>query len=220
MLLSQTLLEICAFSTQAAITAINAGADRIELCANPELDGISPPFSWYAQLPGLHYNKLAIMVRPRGGNFVYSDEEISQMEQEIILLRHEIQPAAVVFGALTADNDVDEVTCKRLVQAAQGMEVVFHRAFDQLADPLSGLQKVIDCGFHRILCGLPMDKLLELKAEASGRIVIMPGGGIRSANIKTFMDAGFEEIHTSARLYDAVQPDEAELRLLIEMIKK
>ena len=212
------IAEICAFTAEAAIMALNAGAPRIELCVAPEQDGISPPESWFQIIPPQHHAKLAVMVRPRGGSFCMSAPEIAQMESEIIRLRTHKQAGALVFGLLTPENEIDVPACQRLITAAASLPCVFHRAFDIVPNPEKSLQTLIDLGFTRLLCGLPLPELVKLKEIAGGRITIMPGGGVRLHNVKTFLDAGFTEIHSSAR-NGSLLPDSNELKHIIATCK-
>lgn len=212
------IAEICVFTAEAAILAIEAGASRIELCDSPEQDGISPPESWFQTIPAHHHAKLAVMVRPRGGSFCMSATEVDQMEQEIIRLRTHKQAGAVVFGLLTPENVIDVPACQRLLTAAKSLPCVFHRAFDNVPNPEKSLQTLIDLGFTRLLCGLPLPKLISLNVIADGRITIMPGGGVRSYNVKSFLDAGFTEIHSSAR-NGGLLPDPNELKYIIATCK-
>ncbi|MFM7764029.1 MAG: copper homeostasis protein CutC [Sphingomonadales bacterium] len=212
------IAEICAFSAEAAIMALSAGAPRIELCDAPEKDGISPPESWFQIIPAQNHAELAVMVRPRGGSFCMSDSEVEIMEQEIIRLRTQKQAGAVVFGLLTPENEIDVPACKKLIKAAADLPCVFHRAFDIVPHPEKSLQILINLGFQRLLCGLPLTNLIKLKEIANGRITIMPGGGVRSHNVKSFLDAGFTEIHSSARA-GGLLPDPNELKHIIAACK-
>ena len=212
------IAEICAFSTEAANIALNAGAPRIELCDAPEKDGISPPESWFRQIPAHYHAQLAVMVRPRGGSFCMPGSEVEIMEQEIIRLRTQQQAGAVVFGLLTPENEIDVPACKKLLKAAGDLPCVFHRAFDIVSHPEKSLQTFIDLGFQRLLCGLPLPELIKLKEIANGHITIMPGGGVRSHNVQSFLDAGFTEIHSSARA-GGLLPDSNELKHIIAACK-
>lgn len=212
------IAEICAFTTEAAIMALNAGAHRIELCDAPDQDGISPPESWFYEIPAHFHPQLAVMVRPCGGSFCMSESEITQMEAEIIRLRTQQQAGAVVFGVLTPDNEIDVPACQRLLTAAESLPCVFHRAFDIVPDPEKSLQTLIDLGFTRLLCGLPLSELIHLNSIADGRITIMPGGGVRSHNLQSFLDAGFTEVHSSARK-GGLLPDPNELKHIIAACK-
>jgi copper homeostasis protein len=213
------IAEICAFTPEAAMMALEAGAHRIELCDAPEQDGISPPDSWFQIIPYHYHARLAVMVRPRGGSFCMSAPEIAQMETEIIRLRTQQQAGAVVFGVLTPDNEIDESACQRLLTAAESLPCVFHRAFDIVPNPEKSLQTLIDLGFTRLLCGLPLPELVKLKEIADGSITIMPGGGVRSHNVQSFLDAGFTEVHSSAR-NGGLLPDSHELKHIIATCKE
>lgn len=208
------IAEICAFSTEAANIALNAGAFRIELCDAPEKDGISPPESWFRQIPAHYHAQLAVMVRPRGGSFCMSGSEVEIMEQEIVRLRTQKQAGALVFGLLTPESEIDEPACQHLLKAAGELLCVFHRAFDFVPNPEKSLQTLIDLGFKRLLCSLPLPDLIKLSHIADGRITIMPGGGVRSHNVQDFLDAGFTEIHSSARA-GGLLPDSNELKHII-----
>jgi copper homeostasis protein len=212
------IAEICAFTPEAAILALDAGAPRIELCDAPEQDGISPPESWFYEIPAHFHPQLAVMVRPRGGSFCMSESEIAQMEAEIIRLRTHKQAGALVFGLLTPNNEIDVPACQRLLTAAESLPCVFHRAFDIVPNPEKSLQTLIDLGFTRLLCGLPLPELLNLKEITGGRISIMPGGGVRSHNVQSFLDAGFTEVHSSAR-NGGLLPDPNELKHIIAACK-
>jgi copper homeostasis protein len=159
------------------------------------------------------------MVRPDGGGFVYSPFQLDQMLASITWLRENALAGALVFGALTAEGEVDCVACRRLIEAARGLPCVFHRAFEQLRDHRQGLADLIDCGFQRLLCGLSLPQLVALKSLAGERLTIMPGGGIRSHNVGGYLAAGFTEIHSSARLHDPCVPDESELARLIACLR-
>ena len=213
------LLEICAFTPDAAMAALQAGAHRVELCAAPEMDGISPPDSWFQEIPTSMHPQLAFMVRPRGGSFCMTDEEINLMEVEIQQVAANNRAGAVVFGLLTPTGEIDVPACRRLVKTAAGLQTVFHRAFDVVANKSEALEILIECGFDRLLCGLPLIELIALKDQAAGRICIMPGGGIRSHNIHAYLQAGFTEIHSSARIH-GLNPDAEEIRKLIEACVK
>jgi len=214
------ILEICAYSPSAARQAWCAGADRVELCDSPSAGGISPPSGWFSEFSPADRQRLVVMVRPDGGGFVYSAFQLDQMIASITWLRENAMAGAVVFGALTADGEVDCVACRRLIQAAQGLPCVFHRAFEQVRDHRQGLADLIDCGFQRLLCGLSLPQLVALKSLAGERLTIMPGGGIRSHNMSAYLAAGFTEIHSSARLHAPCLPDESELAKLVHCVRQ
>jgi copper homeostasis protein len=216
------VLEICAYSISAAQMALDAGADRVELCAAPESDGVSPPFEWIAELPLEHQSRLAVMLRPRAGDFVYQRNELDTMETELNRLCTQTPVQALVFGVLNTDGTVNAGACAHLVRAARNKnkQSVFHRAIEQTLNPFKALETIIECGFDRVLCGFEISLLLELRELAAGRIVIMPGGGVRSYNAMQYLQLGFTEIHSSARSPESGHlPDICELKALIDLVK-
>jgi copper homeostasis protein len=235
------LLEICAFNLPAALAAQGAGADRIEFCAGPGEGGLTPS----AGLIRTAREKLQIpvypIIRPREGDFLYSEEEFSVMLRDVELCRG-LGCDGVVIGMLLADGRVDEVRCGRLVETAYPMGVTFHRAFDRAADPFVALETIIRMGCERILTSgqRPVamegaELLRELVREADERIVIMPGSGVRASNIAELAaKTGAVEFHTTARValpsrmefvnsamqedLSMVMPSEEEIRRLKEII--
>jgi copper homeostasis protein len=235
------LLEICAFNLPAALAAQRAGADRIEFCAGPEEGGLMPS----AGLIRTAREKLQIpvypIIRPREGDFLYSEEEFSVMLRDVELCRG-LGCDGVVIGMLLADGRVDEARCGRLVETAYPMGVTFHRAFDRAADPFVALETIIRIGCERILTSgqRPVamegaELLRELVREADERIVIMPGSGVRASNVAELAaKTGVVEFHTTARVRLAsamefvngamqedlsmVMPSEEEIRRLKEII--
>jgi copper homeostasis protein len=235
------LLEICAFNLAAALAAQRVGADRIELCAGPEEGGVTPS-------PGLirtAREKLRIplypIIRPREGDFLYSEEEFRVMLRDVEWCK-EIGCDGVVIGMLLADGSVDQSRCARLVEKAYPMGVTFHRAFDRAANPFEALEAVIGIGCERILTSgqrpVAMEGfqlIYELIREADERIVIMPGSGVRSGNVAELVSrTGAVEVHTSARVTQrsamefvngamqedltTVMPSEEEIRRIKEII--
>lgn len=200
-------IEICANSVESAIKAQEGGAYRVELCAGIPEGGTTPPFGDMRMARQmLHQTKLHVIIRPRGGDFLYSP-----LEQEIML--HDIKVArqlgadGVVFGCLTAEGDVDMVAMKKLMNAVGNMNVTFHRAFDMCKDPFKALEQIIELGCTRILTsgqesnavkGIPL--LKELVKQADGRIIIMPGCGVNPENIKQIAEeTNATEFHFSGR---------------------
>lgn len=200
-------IEICANSVESALKAQEGGAYRVELCAGIPEGGTTPPFGdmrMARQL--LQQTKLHVIIRPRGGDFLYSP-----LEQEIML--HDIKVArqlgadGVVFGCLTAEGDVDMVAMKKMMNAVGDMNVTFHRAFDMCRNPKEALEQIIELGCSRILTsgqeanavkGIPL--LKELVEQADGRIIIMPGCGVNPSNIRQIAEAtGATEFHFSGR---------------------
>jgi len=146
------------------------------------------------------------IIRPRGGDFLYSDTEYQIMKQDVLIAK-ELGFKGVVIGLLKSDGSIDKIRTAELVALAQPMQVTFHRAFDRCVDPIQGLEDIIATGCHRILTSgqvpnvanaLPLIK--QLVDQANGRIIIMPGSGVRANNInEILMQTGVVEIHSSAR---------------------
>ena len=200
------ILEICAGSVESAIAARNGGAQRIELCAALEVGGVTPSAGLIAEARKIEGVVLNVIIRPRGGDFLYHEYEAACMEQDIRTCK-QLGVDGVVIGALTADGDIDTTLCKRLIAAADGMSVTFHRAFDMCRDPRKALEELISLGCDRVLtsgqaataqAGIPL--LKGLVEQAAGRIIIMPGCGVNSSNAAAILQAtGANEIHASAR---------------------
>jgi len=203
-------LEICAFNLASALLAQQSGADRIELCASPEEGGVTPsPGVIRSAREGLRI-ALYPIIRPRGGDFLYSDDEFRVMVRDIEYCK-QVGCNGVVIGMLNADGSVDQGRSARLVEAAYPLGVTFHRAFDWAANPFEAMETIIQIGCERILTSGQRPTAMEgaelidqLVREADDRIVIMPGSGIRAANIVSLAEkTGASEFHTSARLRQA-----------------
>ena len=200
------ILEICAGSVESAIAARDGGAQRIELCAALEIGGITPSAGIIAEARKVEGLALNVIIRPRGGDFLYNSYEAESMIHDILLCK-ELGADGVVIGALTADGDIDTSLCRRLIDAADGMSVTFHRAFDMCRNPQQALEELIALGCDRVLtsgqattaeAGIPL--LKELVEQAAGRISIMPGCGVNSGNAAMILqETGATEIHASAR---------------------
>ena len=200
------ILEIAVFNIESALLATAAGADRLELCENPAEGGTTPSYGTLK----IVRDKISIpvfpIIRPRGGDFFYTDEEFEVMKKDVLLCK-ELQFEGVVIGSLMADGNIQKKHSKYLVESAYPLEVSFHRAFDRAADPLQALEDIIDCGCTRILTsGQVPDAfngkgLLKILIEKAGdRIIIMPGSGVRSSNIIELAKfTGAMELHSSAR---------------------
>ncbi|MCX6232166.1 MAG: copper homeostasis protein CutC [Bacteroidetes bacterium] len=184
------LLEVCANSVESAIAAGKGGAQRVELCDNIYEGGTTPSYGTIA-LARKHLSiDLHVIIRPRGGDFLYSSNELEIMKQDIIAAKN-LGADAVVFGMLTPEGKIDKAACRYLLQAAYPMRCTFHRAFDMVSDPFTALEDIIDLGFDTLLTsglqpkafeGIPM--LKKLVEQAADRISIMPGSGITEENIR------------------------------------
>ena len=200
------ILEIAVFSVEAALDAFKAGAHRVEFCENPFEGGTTPSYGSLATLSMLTDKPVFPIIRPRGGDFLYTENEFNSMRSDVLLAR-KLNFPGIVLGLLTSEGAIDTDRTKRLVYLARPMEVTFHRAFDRCKDPLHALEEVIKTGCKRILTSgqvpnaadnLPL--LKKLVQQAGDRIIIMPGSGVRSNNIKEIMkETGAIEMHSSAR---------------------
>ena len=202
----KTILEIAVFNIESALSAIAAGADRIEFCENPMEGGTTPSYGSLKTL--IHKTKTPVfpIIRPRGGDFLYSDDEFDSMKSDLLLVKDLGYPGAVI-GLLKKDGHIDIDRTAALVSIADNMEITFHRAFDRCIDPLKGLEDIIQTGCKRILTSgqvphvsnaLPL--ITQLVNNANGRITIMPGSGVRANNIADIISStGVMEIHSSAR---------------------
>jgi copper homeostasis protein len=199
-------LEVIAFNIASCIKAEKAGAHRIELCDNPGEGGTTPSYGMIRMAREKTSLQLYPIIRPRGGDFLYSDDEFMIMMRDIQVCR-EAGCEGVVIGLLQPDGTVDKMRTARLVNAAYPMGVTFHRAFDRARNAEEALEQVIQCGCERILTsGLRpgvnegVDTLKMLVEKAGDRISIMPGSGLRAANIESIArKTGAREFHSSAR---------------------
>lgn len=198
--------EICANSVASCIAAQEGGADRVELCAGIPEGGTTPSYGMIRSAREAITIGLHIIIRPRGGDFLYSEEEIQQMLYDIDIAK-ELGADGLVFGCLLPDGSVDRKNMQRLIEAAGDTPVTFHRAFDHTSDPYRALEDIIELGCVRILTSgcrptaLEGTGLLsELVKKAGDRIIIMPGCGIKEDNIaETARLSGAREFHFSAR---------------------
>ncbi len=200
------MLEICAGSWDSVLAARDGGADRVELCSGLAEGGLTPSLGLIRAACRLDGLKVHVLIRPRGGDFLYTETEVALMEDDI---RSAIDAGAdgVVVGSLTPDGDVDTLQLRRWVAAAGGRNVTFHRAFDLCRQPEQALQDIADCGCNRLLTSGQADKainglplLAQLVAQAGDRLSLMPGSGVNAANAVSILTAtGAHELHASAR---------------------
>ena len=200
------VIEICVDSVAGAMAAQTGGANRVELCDNL-LEGGTTPSAGCIKVARQNLRiGLQIIIRPRGGDFLYSDQEFSVMREDVEIAK-QLGADGVVLGLLTASGDVDKTRTEELVSLARPMNVTFHRAFDMCRDAESALEDLITLGIDRVLtsgqeasCVEGLELLSMLQKQAARRIVVMPGGGITARNVRRIVDAtGVSEIHLSAR---------------------
>ncbi|GAE62794.1 copper homeostasis protein CutC [Chryseobacterium indologenes] len=198
-------IEIACFNPESAIIAFENGADRIELCDGLSEGGTTPGFDTTKELRQKINIPIFVMIRPRGGDFTYSDEEFEQMKEELMRLKS-LKVDGFVFGILNENDEVNIEQNKMLVEMAKPLPCTFHRAFDRASGLENTLENVIECGFKTILTSGQksnvsdgkenLKKLVEL---SDGRIEILVGGGLRSSNIEEIREvtkAGY--FHSSA----------------------
>jgi copper homeostasis protein len=196
------VVEACVDSLDAARAAERAGAARLELCANLAVGGTTPSSELVRSVAAAVSIPVFAMVRPRAGSFVFDDAEIATMLAHVARLR-DAGAHGVVIGALTAGGAVNSRAVHALVQASRPLPVTFHKAFDVIDDQPAAVERLIEAGVQRVLTsgGAPTaregcTRLGELARQANGRIVIMPGGGVRASNVAAIVHAtGAREVH-------------------------
>ena len=201
------LLEVIAFSIESCTTIEKSGAHRIELCDNPGEGGTTPSYGFIKGARESVSIDLFPIIRPRGGDFLYNEEEFQIMQRDVQLCK-ELHCDGVVIGLLKKDGTIDVARTAKLVELAYPLEVTFHRAFDRVNDSQQALEDVIATGCTRILTsGLHptvtegKEMLQQLVHQSHGRITIMPGSGLRASNILDIAQStGATEFHTSARM--------------------
>jgi len=198
------IIEICANSYQSALNAEAAGASRIEICSELFVGGVTPSYGLIKQVVKSISISVFVLIRPRSGNFTYSEEEFEIMKQDIQISK-DLGCHGIVSGVLNEDNAVDLMRTNELVKLSKPLPFTFHRAFDCVLKPHEALEELINLRVDRILTSgqetsaeKGLNLLQELKDKAKGRITILPGSGINSENVLAFKKAGFSEIHTSA----------------------
>ena len=202
-------LEIACFNIESAIIAQDNGADRVELCANMNEGGTTPDFEITKAVRNVLSIDMNVMIRPRGGNFVYSDFEFEQMKSEISTFK-KLNVDGFVFGILKEDGSVNIEQNKELVVLANPFPCTCHRAFDVVKHVNQSLESVIECGFKTILTSGEetnvvdgIDVLATLVEKANNRITIMPGGGLRSTNIGLLKERTNASFYHSSAITDS-----------------
>ncbi len=198
-------LEIACFNPESAIIAAQAGADRIELCDGIEVGGTTPDLETTQKVLTQVPIPVYVMVRPRGGDFVYTDAEFQAMKDSIADFK-KLQVHGLVFGILKEDDTLDEERNRLLVALAHPIPCTFHRAFDRVSNWETALEQIIDCGFTTILTSGTKANVVEgihelqaMQQKAANRITIMPGGGLRSSNVRQIVNTtGVHFVHSSA----------------------
>ncbi|MDR6844707.1 copper homeostasis protein CutC [Flavobacterium granuli] len=219
-------IEIACFNPESAVIAQKNGANRVELCDEMIEGGTTPsPEAVIATREELTID-MNVMIRPRGGNFVYSDAEFEQMKQEIKEYK-KLKVDGFVFGILNNDNSINVERNKELVFLARPLPCTFHRAFDVVTDVYNSLETVIDCGFKTILTSGQEPNVVEgitvleqLAKKAGNRIIIMPGGGVRSSNVTLLKEKMNTTYYHSSAITDGTEiADGKEIKALVTNLK-
>jgi len=229
-------VEICANSVQSAVAAQEGGAHRIELCCNLKEGGLTPSAGTIQLARKWVAIEIFVLIRPRVGDFCYSDIEIETMLKDIFFCK-ENEADGVVLGVLQKDNQIDMENMALLIQAARPMQVTFHRAFDVLSNPMEGLEQLVELGVDRVLTSgqaasaiAGQSLIKNLVQQARERIIILPGGGLNPNNISKFVQhTEASEVHLSAKqtitkgagsLFAAsyFETDAAEVRKIITLL--
>ena len=200
------LIEGCVDSYESCAAACRGGADRLELCANLSIGGTTPSPAFFRQVKRDFSVPVHVLIRPRFGDFLYTREELAQMEEEIRMFR-ELGASGVVFGALTPDGDLDMEAMARLMGCAGDMHVTLHRAFDMTRDPLEALEDAVRLDCRTILTSGQARSAAEGKEvlravfrQAAGRLDIMAGSGVKRGNIlEIHRYTGIRAFHTTGR---------------------
>ena len=199
------IIEIVVYNIESALKAQEGGADRIELCDNPGEGGTTPSFGTIEAVRQNVNMDVYVMIRPRGGDFYYTNYEFHSMKRDISQCQ-KISVDGAVFGILNPDGTLDKKRCKELIDKARPLKVTCHRAFDMTRDPFEALEDCIEVGFDRILTAGQQAQALkgadligELIKKANGRIAIMPGSGVNENTVQEILrKSNATEIHFSA----------------------
>lgn len=220
-------LEVACFNPESALTAQEAGADRIELCEDVVVGGVTPSLDSFLIIKERISIPVFIMIRPRGGDFVYSPPEFEQMKRDLQLFR-DAGATGFVFGILDSEKSTDVLRSAELVRLAQPLPCTFHRAFDESVNLKKAVADAIACGFRTILtsggatdAGSGVKTLESLVGIAREHITIMPGGGVRSSNIQMLMDGTKADWYHSSAITDRATADcdASEIRKLAGLLR-
>jgi copper homeostasis protein len=200
------IIEIATSDFLTTKSAVEGGADRIELCANLAEGGTTPSYAHIKKCREAFDIALFPIIRPRGGDFLYTKDEFEIMRNDIKLCK-ELRCEGIVIGLLNMDGTIDMTRTSELIELAYPLEVTFHRAFDRCKDPFAALEELIEIGCQRILTSGQkptvsegVDLIAELNKKADERIIILPGSGVRKDNIKMLAEkTGCIEFHSSLR---------------------
>lgn len=198
------LLEVCIDSIASAIAAKDGGADRLEVCSALAIGGTTPSFGLVEQCVADLQMPVVMMIRPHDGGFIYENDDVETMLTDIEVAKS-IGVQGIVFGALTNQRTLDENVCEQLIEAADDLEITFHRAFDVVIDPLDALDRLESLGVTRILTSGQQatasagTQLIQSLTERSKKLKVLAGAGINAENAcQLVQETGVQELHASA----------------------
>lgn len=206
--MTTVLLEAPVYTLEAALLAAEYGVDRLELCADFGEGGTTPSAGMLSHIKSTVDIPVFVMIRPRGGDFVYSAGELEVMKRDIATFKS-LGADGFVFGVLNAEGYVDRTACSALLDVAEGLPCTFHRAIDASADLEQSLEDIIACGFDRILTSGGMatvsdglDNVKKMMLAAEDRIIVIPGGGTLPVHLEELSSTGYlKEVHSSCKTY-------------------
>ena len=198
------IIEICATSIESILNAENAGAHRLELCQNYSIGGVTPSEQFLHGAIKVSSLPINVLIRPRGGDFIFNDQEYDLMINKINLFKA-YNVKGFVIGFMEKDRSLNSDILSEFRKITKGFELTFHRAFDFLANQEESLELLIEKDFNRILCSghklsaeKGLENLINYNKISNSRITIMPGGGVNLDNFQKFKNSSFNEIHLSA----------------------
>lgn len=224
--MQKVIVECCANSVSSALTAIQAGANRIELCKNLENGGETPDYSDILDLRNLTNIDLHILILPKANNFIYSNKEFKKIIEDIQFCKKN-NINGVVIGALNKDLSINMKQTKELVEIARPMRVTFHRAFDTISKLENDLNKIIECGCDYLLTSGQkpnvddgLNNISKLVKQSSQKIKIIAGGGVNHNNVESLYKIGVREFHLSGTLKNKSKILETDYNLINLLVKK
>lgn len=223
--MSPIRIEACVQGIESALAAAEGGADRIELCENLAVGGVTPSIGTIVVAVGEQPLPVHVLIRPRGGDFLYSGAEFTSMLRDI-LAAQSAGAAGVVLGLLDDDGRIDRRRTTALVDAAGPLSVTFHKAFDETRDRVEALETLVELGIGRILTsgGAPtaregLAELERLQQRSAGRISILGAGRIRESDLPGLAAIGLTEIHVGSAIGPPGQTDPALVRSLVDQVR-
>ena len=224
--MQKVIVECCANSVSSALTAIQAGANRIELCKNLENGGETPDYSDILKLRNLTNIDLHVLILPKANNFIYSNKDFKKIIEDIQFCKNN-KINGVVIGALNKDLSINMKQTKKLVEIARPMRVTFHRAFDVIYELENDLNKIIECGCDYLLTSGQkpnvddgLDNISKLVKQSSQKIKIIAGGGVNHNNVESLYNIGVREFHLSGTLKNKSKILETDYNLINLLVKK